>query len=364
MTRLRRTTNKNNIIILCEGSDTEVKYFKDIKKYVESNYPDRFSDIRIVPVKDEIIQPKNNKRSRKQILPAQGQTSTKHYWAKWEHSDEEYEKYKTQPVRYVRETQLFMEEDGYLEGWAVFDKDTFTGHDTAFALAESIKGLQIAFSSYCFEEWILLHFERNIHPFTASVCKDISGKDCGCGTNVSPDCHGTVCLAGYIRENNYIPDYTKDQDSIFAKYTLPNMELCLLNAAWSRALSSDLIYSRNPYTDVDNLVKRLLDNHDTYNWYYLNDSIAFCGSTICLFIENYELVIENRGERAIILTSKNCSIRDVDTTLSRKLDLGLLNPAERNHISMEKHDAFLCLRDGYTINYISLTYERSVLGPL
>lgn len=211
MARPKRTTNKNNIVILCEGSDTEVKYFKDLKEYVERNYPDRLSDIKIVPVNNEIIQKKNKKKGGKPLLPAQRVLSSKHYWSKWEHSDEEYEIYKAQPTRYVRETQLFMEEDGYVEGWAVFDKDTFTNHAHAFALADSISGLHIAFSSYCFEEWILLHFERNSKAFISSVCKD-NDKDRGCGTKVLLDCHGTICLGGYIRERGHIADYAKNQN--------------------------------------------------------------------------------------------------------------------------------------------------------
>lgn len=172
MARCKRTTHKNNIVILCEGSDTEVKYFCDLKSYVEELHPDSFSDIKILPVADEIIREKKGSRRKKTLRqPIPSLHSDKHYWCKWEHTDEEYELYKAQPTRYVRETQLYMEEDGYVEGWAVFDKDTFTDHQTAFKLAEEIEGLHIAFSSHCFEEWLLLHFERNPHLFSASVCK-------------------------------------------------------------------------------------------------------------------------------------------------------------------------------------------------
>ena len=31
----KRSTNKNNIIILCEGTDTEFNYFTELKEYVE-----------------------------------------------------------------------------------------------------------------------------------------------------------------------------------------------------------------------------------------------------------------------------------------------------------------------------------------
>lgn len=33
-------THKNNLIILCEGTDTEYNYFINAKEYVERTYPD------------------------------------------------------------------------------------------------------------------------------------------------------------------------------------------------------------------------------------------------------------------------------------------------------------------------------------
>ena len=48
--------------------------------------------------------------------------------------------------------------------WVVFDKDGYTKHAEAFSLAER-KDINIAFSSICFETWVLMHFEYTTAAF-------------------------------------------------------------------------------------------------------------------------------------------------------------------------------------------------------
>jgi hypothetical protein len=50
------------------------------------------------------------------------------------------------------------------ELWVVFDKDGYTKHPEAFSSAKS-KNVNIAFSSICFETWILMHFEYTTAAF-------------------------------------------------------------------------------------------------------------------------------------------------------------------------------------------------------
>lgn len=147
----KRSTNKNNIIILCEGTDTEFNYFTELKEYVEQTAPKRFLNIKVVPGQSEIIKSKNPKRNKKRKLKEDTKTLP-HYWCLYERSEEEYEIYKRQPTRYIREVQLYMEDYGFTEGWAVFDKDVHPDHEFAFQLADALTNVHIAFSSYCFEE--------------------------------------------------------------------------------------------------------------------------------------------------------------------------------------------------------------------
>ena len=352
MARTRRTSNRNNIIILCEGTETEARYFKDLRNYVNSIAPDRFSDIKIVPIVEDVISTRNNNRRQRTLRPS----SELRYYEKEEKNTNTYNSYKAQPVRYVREVQLFMEEDGYMEGWAVFDKDTFTHHKEAFALAESIEGLHIAFSSYCFEEWLLTHFERNSQPFTVSVCKDCNGRDKGCGTGVVDGCHGEVCLAGRLRECDYITDYAKNQESVFENYTLPRLEWCYVNAAWIRTLSTEPIYHRNPYTDVDVLVKRLLGDNKVHHWHELNSSFEFCRCEISVNYSDEVLTINNCGTITVILNSTNCVLCNSDCQEQRKLGLGIVERESCKQIEMPLPDceALLCLIDGYNVHYVPL----------
>lgn len=352
MARERRITNKNNIIILCEGTETEVRYFKDLRNYVNSTCPDRFSDIKIVPVVNDAISTKHNRRKQRKLNPS----SESQYYEKKEADTSTYKRYKSQPVRYVREVQLFMEEDGYMEGWAVFDRDTFTHHEEAFALAASVDDLHIAFSSYCFEEWFLVHFEKNPHPFWGSVCKDCNDKDKGCGTGVVDDCHGTLCLGGRLRECKYIADYAKSKESIFENYTLPRLEQCYVNAAWIRTLSSEQKYLRNPYTDVDLLVKRLLDDKREHYWHEHNHSFEFCRSNISVKYSDDILTINNDGAMPIILNSTNIVLCDIDCQEQRALNCGIVegNSCKQMDMALSANEVLLRLTDGYKVHYFPL----------
>lgn len=354
MARAKRTTNKNNVVILCEGTETEIYYFKELRDYVMANSPDRFSNIKIIPIPldDTPISPRNSQRKSRKLQPS---STAMRYYIKEESDSATYKRYKAQPTRYVREVQLFMEEDGYVEGWAVFDKDTFTHHAEAFALATSITGLYIAFSSYCFEEWFLTHFERNPHPYSVSICKDSNEKDKGCGTNVADDCHGHTCIGGRLREYKYIPDYAKNRGSIFAKYTLPRLEQCYVNAAWIRTLSpSSAIYERNPYTDVDVLVKRLLGDCREHHWHELDEFFSLCGTEVCINRIDRHIVISNNGRLSIIFN--NCFLCDFELQNQRRLGLGLAKAGESIKVELQsEYENLLCLEDGYNVHYISLS---------
>lgn len=271
MSRSLRVTKKNNIVIVCEGSDTEPNYLSDLKQYVK----DRFDDVRIVPfgpeAKEAMLRDKSLKKSRKnrQTHSPAGTRSGKYYWTLEEVDEETYNKYNQQPTRYVREAQLYLE-NGYVEAWAVYDFDKFPDHENAIALAKSDPRLNIAFSSVSFEEWMLLHFERNSKAFDRSCCKE-NKKDIGCGDHVSKherDCHGEVCVAGYLREMNYIPDFSKSKTDLFSRYSKDRLTIARINAAWVRTLyKSDIkVYEKNPYTDFDRLVERLLDLKDRFIW--------------------------------------------------------------------------------------------------
>ncbi|WP_163213700.1 RloB family protein [Bacteroides sp. 519] len=288
---------KNNIIIICEGTDTEFNYFESAKRRTD---PSLYSEIKVLPIAAEIQAfEKNSKRKTKKL---ENPPSYKYYY-KEETNEADYNKYKAQPLRYVREVQLFMEEDGFIEGWAVFDKDGHHSPQEAFSHAKN-SSVFIAFSSYSFEQWFLTHFERSEMAFSKSDCKEKKKSiECGTGKHVD-DCRGEICIAGALREKGYIKDYSKSNKTIF-DCLYPRLHKAFINAAWIRKLDTQPIYLRNPYTNVDFLVKRLLNITMEYEWYTSSEDIPFSGTTIRFELQAGNLIIKNTGNRSFILRPDN-----------------------------------------------------------
>lgn len=108
-----------NYLIVTEGTETEVNYFKNIKRIIES----LFSNSIIVEKIDLDVQ--GTGRSTKVLVN---------------------EAIKKRSLK------------AYSDVWVVFDKDDNPDFDEAIALAEK-KGLNVAWSNECFELWLLLHFQ-------------------------------------------------------------------------------------------------------------------------------------------------------------------------------------------------------------
>ena len=334
-------THRNNLVIVCEGTDTEYLYFSELKNYVESNYPDRFCAIKVVPVPEEIIKEKNPKRVGQ--VRRMNDAPLYHYYCKYEKSAADYAQYRAQPTRYVREAALFMQEDGFTEGWAVFDNDKHPAHEAAFKYAAQ-DHVGIAFSSYSFEEWLLAHFERCPKAFQHSECK-VADKVLFCGSADAAvgDCHGDTCIGGRLREQGYIPDYSKNGKGVFGHYTLGMLRNAMINAAWLRYRSDGGLWERNPYTDVDVLVARMLDEQSTYTWYSKECTFGFAGSHI---------KVEEAGNGGIVLTNvgnMTILIRDVENMFLDK-DLApiatsgriLLSPGDAVNVTVPQNaEAFL-----------------------
>lgn len=167
--------------------------------------------------------------------------------------------------------------NGYDHKWVVIDRDGHANLGLAFDEARRNK-VHIAFSHIAFEVWLLLHFERNATPFKRADCKDSTTKRksllCGTANPYPGDCTGKTCVAGYLRTNQWLPDYGKDRRTAraVAEKILqePQLTLALQNAAWVRAQHQSIrqthLWDLNPYTDVDRLVRFLLNTPEEYHW--------------------------------------------------------------------------------------------------
>lgn len=341
MSRKIRQTKDNNIVIVCEGSETEAPYFEALKAEVERVNPQKYAKILVVPIVEEQVIPspsRANKKKRK-LKP-----SERTYWYHQEETQELYNEYCAQPVKYVREAELFMQKDGYLEAWAVFDHDNINiqHRRKAFEHAESVHNLNIAFSSIAFEEWILAHFERNPKAFEKAQCKE-RGKAIDCGKDPDIGCDGNRCLAGYLRKQLYLPGYEKNDHTLFDMLR-SQFETAQINAAWLRHLENGPIYERNPYTDVDKLVARLLEVHTKYEWVKLEEVFTYMGVGIMVTKDESGVKIHIDGD--CLLAKDNLMNTDIADCEHRLLDSNLYISNGISE-SLPVTEPYLCFIDGW-----------------
>lgn len=317
----KRKFNTTSVVIVCEGNETEVPYFEELIKYAG----DIFSVVKVVPnsaILKELAEEKKDlqrkKRAFEKANPGEKYPEG-YYWELKEGPNVDYSQYSSQPTRYVREAQLYLhpENGAYAEAWAVFDQD-FNPNvpeekslEQAFGEADRMQNLHIAFSSYCFEEWLLLHFERNKTPFSNSICKEYSDamsaeKKKNSGKHITCNC-GT-CIGGYLSNRKFIPNYDKSRGSeYFKKYTYKGQQLCkraLVNAAWTRSLSTEPVYERNPYCDVDILVKHLLGQDQLQiTWHRINEPFLLDGEEFVLCEVECQYFLHYNGSNTHVIQS-------------------------------------------------------------
>lgn len=136
------------------------------------------------------------------------------------------------------------------EVWAVFDKDKHPKLPQSFSNAARNK-VHIAFSSVSFEHWVLLHFEQNQTAFDKSAD-----------------------IIEYMDEQN-IFDYEKSDPHLYSK-TKNKLPKAFENAAWLRFINpsnGNLVYTLNPYTDVDLLIAKLLQYDKKIAWVGRNQTM-------------------------------------------------------------------------------------------
>lgn len=333
---------KNSLVIVCEGTETEYKYFEELASIVRRDQPDRFSRIKVVPTPEEKAVTDARRSSYKRKMRNTTQPIFL-YHVKEEKSAREYALNSAQPVRYVREVQLFMIEDGYSDGWAVFDKDIHTGHKRAWELASQMPRLKIAFSSYSFEEWILCHFERNSYAYHQSLCKR---KDCGIQHT---GCQGRKCLIGRIREKNYIPDFVKSKERLFANVLAKRLGIACVNAAWLRSLNkNNNPYHQNPYTNVDELVLQLLDIQDRFEWVKVGEVFEYEGHRFVLHINKGEILLAYDGTASLVITPnrfKYCTAEGKTISAVATTNLAFTPDVDERRVLIDKSQRYLLLEE-------------------
>ncbi len=276
-----------NILIVCEGTKTEYDYFL----YIKENISEKKGIWDNVVISNNNTIPKDipisattelGRRANKKFLNpnkrAISERNVLRELCKYLYGNEkgmiEYESIKAVPLRYVAQAQLIEKEQNmYEELWAVFDKDGHSHHKEAYLKAEEKingKKVQIGLSCRSFEHWIILHFEKNKNEFLRSQCKDERNKPIECSVDLG--CKGFECLSGYIRANTRLKNYKKsnNEDDLIKMMNVllesRNLIRAFENAQWLRdeirkdpQLKNKKCYELNSYTDVDLLVKKLIE---------------------------------------------------------------------------------------------------------
>lgn len=249
------------VFIACEGSNTEPNYFGRLAENIDAT---RRLKVEVFP--------------KPPILGTAGQVNRR-----------------SDPVGLVELAKQQLVNGTYDESWAVFDCDGHNGLAEAFQKAQEVvdgKTVRIAFSNIAFEHWILLHFERNATAYAKSA-------------DLIEDC--------FVRKNLY-PTYGKnrltDPYPVLADKTL----LAIENAAWLRhcqltalAAANGKVYALNPYTDVDELVKELLEIDLSVSWASFGSAISFAEYYITFFKQGQDLQVNfnNRSRTSIVFNDQN-----------------------------------------------------------
>ena len=311
--------SKYVIRIVCEGEKTEPLFFTSLCDLYFKDCEDM--DVRTIPQPNIPQDEEAENYSRGNYKGKKRKTKTHE-----ENPVEDVVITGTPPLKWVQYARQILSE-GVDESWAVYDKDEHPKHEEALAEAnKEIEGkkVNIAFSSRSFEYYLLLHFEYIYYPFDETECGErINGNkhifECGTGKNPDKDCGGRICINGYARSKGYWLQ-TKSSDSTFPivkdKLIKGIINACRLRAE-SDANTEEPMYCRNPYTNVDVLVGRLIGKmticYDTpYNY---NEH----GSNWSVQLSNDGLRITNHKEGRELFRKGMFSIYDWENNTKKDL---------------------------------------------
>lgn len=317
-------------MLACEGENTEPLYFSVLKDYIESlDIWEPKIKISISPIPKIDLEESNiNVPLKTTRIKRQLKNTTVRLNPVIE------EQHKAEPVRFVREAQIGIENNVFDEAWAIFDDDNRVYIKEAFDLSkETGKEVSIAYSSLCFEIWLLMHFERTIILFEKSSCRDGDTIiHCTDGKHVN-DCNGTKCVLGYLRKKGYMEGTSKGNYSMF-NITKNRLSIALHNSSWLKNYhlkkNHTDISDLKPYTDVDLLVKRLLNIDDEIVWIEKGESYRINNLDVLFYLEEGEVKIKitNMNDITFIVGDEFCAIENENYEIIKVGKRVVLNPQQ------------------------------------
>jgi hypothetical protein len=246
------------LLIICEGDKSEPYFYEGLLSLLNQKVGKRQFEYTIYPfpVGEEKTDAQNGRARRELAI---------------KDSDEPLPEIKVkgpQPVCWVEagKDQLGI----FSEVWVVYDHDGRLHNADAhnMILEERDKGLNLhlAFSSRCFEMYLLEHHEYCYRAFEKSECNEKQHGNTHYFKCMLPEaeagaCHGERCINGYARQRGYW-QYSKT-NKVFGNVT--NLWYGIYNShklKWqSLAIEepSKEMYDRNPYLNTYRLTARLMD---------------------------------------------------------------------------------------------------------
>lgn len=369
----KKSFKTNNLVIICEGTETEYTYFEFLVNIVQN----RFDDIKVIPSPEDKLAAKevraNQNRQMKKLASENNEKAKKTplyvTLSETEHDiDANYDLYKQAPAKYVREAYLWIKNKEYSEAWAVYDLDdtddpNHSIHKRAKELiSNNISSLHKAFSAYSFEEWLLLYFERCNTEFRNSAYKKVKGKkqnndpeyDCnGRQCQHKKNC-GAECIGDYLDRKGYANAicknkvYSKNDGKIYAQAIYEDEKLrhrAYVNAAWSRSLKDASFFECNPYSDVDRLIMRLLDDKKEISWIKTDVSFTLGVHSFIIKQEEGSLYLSHQGNESCVLNQNQ--IFWCDNDYNKKDDA--INGNNINYTENDNDAKSLAISNDYNI---------------
>lgn len=252
-----------SICIICEGEKTEPYFFEDLIAWMEREHIYRDYQYRIypVPVKHNDVDSDNSgRKTKKRLLEDIPDNPNESVLLRG-------------PMPECWVDSGIAQLDNFSEVWVVFDKDDHPHHKEAFDKIRQKRGankkLNLAFSSRCFETYLLQHFEYSTQTFQKSECDEKRNGStryfncCMDNAVVGKACDGDKCINGYARKHGYWQNSKNGQ----AFSVIRNIWFGIFNShhlKWHSLATIDPsteVYERNPYLDTYRLTLRLMGFH-------------------------------------------------------------------------------------------------------
>lgn len=334
MRQINSKATQYSMLLICEGTHTEPNFFGAMVEWLKEEGKINFI-VKILP-KPTITSDDND-------LDLNRGASTRKKRTVKKDTPEQQELEKT--PQFQGQPPLNWVEAGinhlhtYDEVWVIFDKDGHPKTQEAFKRAEKEevdgKKVKIAFSSRCFEYYLLLHFEFIYKAFEKSECNGKKYSDNGqksktvsyhCMTKRAVKgkaCQGDKCINGYARLKGYWEN-SKGEQSTFP-LVKDKLWIGICNAHTVRWKSNMLhgtdFYVRNPYVDADKLICRLLDYKTIEN---KEKSSITNGNDSCQIAREQDIITFTlESDTTIIIPSGNIMVHNLLTGKSREAGIRL-----------------------------------------